>query len=61
MIEVVSRMKQVGLGVGETAVVDETDDAIKKRLRAGMIVPTGREVPIALTPDRIEARDGKPN
>lgn len=46
MIEVVSRMKQLGLSVGETALVDETLDVIKKRLRAGMIVPTGRDVPL---------------
>jgi hypothetical protein len=46
VIEVVARMKQVGLGVGQTALVDETLDVIKKRLRAGMIVPTGRDVPL---------------
>ncbi len=46
MIEVVARMKQVGLGVGETALVDETLDVIKKRIRAGMIVPTGRVLPV---------------
>lgn len=46
MIEVEARVKQVGLGVGQVVVVDETDDAIKKRIRAGMIVPTGREVVI---------------
>lgn len=46
MIEVVGRMKQVGLAVGQVVVVDETDETIKKRLRAGMIVPTGREIPL---------------
>lgn len=47
MIEVEATVSLPRLPRGYTAVVDETDEQIKKRIRAGLLVPTARDLPPA--------------
>lgn len=44
MIEVEATVHLPRLGPGRRAIVDETDEAVARRIRAGLIVPTGRDL-----------------
>lgn len=47
MIEVVAAVSLPRLPRGYTSVVDETDDRVKRLLRAGYLVPTASDLPEA--------------
>lgn len=47
MIEVEATVNLPRLPRGMTVVVDETDEGVKKRIRAGLLVPTANDLPPA--------------
>lgn len=51
MIEVEATVHLPRLGAGRRAIVDETDEAVARRIRAGLLVPTGREIDEEEDPD----------